>query len=102
MNRILTISLLLTLAALCVAIFIAVHRGKIIEQQNSHIQNLTANVEVLINGRKKDFKNKVELAKRNEELEREAQKDTSCFTWNTDISNSPIVMRLRQYGNQVR
>jgi hypothetical protein len=88
--------------ALGLACFVAVHRGKIIEQQNSHIQNLTANVEVLINGRKKDFKNKVELAARIEELEREAQKDTSCFTWNTDISNSPIVMRLRQGKNKVR
>lgn len=96
MQKILTISLLLTLAALCVAIFIAVHRGNTIDRQTAKIDSLTANVETLIKGREKDYADKVELAKRNEELEAEAAKDDNCFTWNTDISDSPILVKLRQ------
>lgn len=102
MNRILTISVIILAIAFCVASFIAVHRGNTIESQKERIGNLSANVETLIKGREKDYADKVELATRIEELEREAQKDMSCFTWNTDISNSPIVMRLRQGKNKVR
>ena len=96
MNRILLISLLVTLTFLCIAIVFASHYKRINEQQNNRIQNLTNNVEILINRSKKDYADKVELAKRNEELEQEAAKDTTCFTWNTDISSSPIVQRLRK------
>lgn len=94
--KVLAISLCISLLALAVSVFIILHRGNVIEQQNGRIDNLTANVEVLINGRKKDYADKVELAKRNEELEQEAEKDTSCFSWNTNIIHSPIVQRLRQ------
>jgi hypothetical protein len=38
----------------------------------------------------------VELAKRNEELEQAAKKDTACFTWTTDISSSPVMRKLRK------
>lgn len=44
MQKILSISLLLTLAALCVAIFIAVHRGNTIDRQTAKIDSLTADV----------------------------------------------------------
>ena len=84
------------LIALCITITIAINRGNTIETQQERIDNLSANVEILLNRSKKDYADKIELAKRNEELEQEAQKDTSCFTWNTDISNSPIIKRLRQ------
>lgn len=96
MQKILTISLLVTLAALCIAIFIAVHRGNTIDRQSAKIDSLSANVETLIRGREKDYADKVELAKRNEELEKEAEKDANCFGWNTDISGSPILVKLRQ------
>lgn len=96
MNRILLISVAVLAVAFGLACFVAVYRGKTIESQKERIGNLSANVEVLINGRRKDYENKVELAKRNEELEQEAAKDTACFGWNTDISHSPIVQRLRQ------
>lgn len=84
------------LIALCITVTIAINRGNTIETQKERIDNLSANVEILINRSKKDHDDKVELAKRNEELEQESQKDTSCFTWNTDISDSPVVQRLRQ------
>jgi uncharacterized protein YoxC len=96
MNRILTISVIILAIAFCVASFIAVHRGNTIDRQTAKIDSLTENVETLIKGREKDYADKVELAKRNEELEAEAAKDNNCFTWNTDISHSPIVQRLRQ------
>lgn len=96
MQKILTISVIILAIAFCVASFIAVHRGNTIDRQTAKIDSLTANVETLIKGREKDYADKVELAKRNEELEAEAQKDTTCFTWNTDISHSHIVQRLRQ------
>lgn len=96
MNRILLISLLVTLTFLCIAIVFASHYKRINEQQNNRIQNLTNNVEILINRSKKDYADKVELAKRNEELEQEAAKDTSCFSWNTDISDSFVLRKLRQ------
>lgn len=94
--KVLAISLCISLLALAIAVFIILYRGNVIEQQNTRIDNLTANVEVLINGRRKDYENKVELAKRNEELEQAAKKDTSCFTWTTDISASPIMRKLRE------
>lgn len=96
MNRILLISLLFTLTFLCIAIVFASHYKRVNEQQNDRIQNLTNNVNVLIDGRKKDYADKVELAKRNEELEQEAAKDTTCFTWTDNIISSPIVQRLRK------
>lgn len=96
MTRFLGISLLIVSVLLCIAICFVYYRGTVIEQQSDEIANLTANVNVLIEGRKKDYADKVELAKRNEELEQEAQKDTSCFTWTTDISGSPILVKLRQ------
>lgn len=75
---------------------LAVYRGYKIEQQNIIINNLNANVDVLIKGRKKDYADKVEIAKRNAELEEAAKNDEDCFTWNTDISNSPVMRKLRQ------
>lgn len=96
MNRILLISVAVLAVAFGLACFVAVYRGKTIESQKERIGNLSANVETLIKGREKDYADKVELAKRNEELEQEAAKDTACFGWNTDISHSPIVQRLRQ------
>lgn len=96
MNRLLLISLIISLIAFAVAVFIILHRGNVIDTQREQISGLTANVNLLIDGRKKDYADKVELAKRNEEFEQEAAKDTTCFGWNTDISHSPIVQRLRQ------
>ena len=96
MNKILTISVIILAVAFCVASFVALHRGNTIDRQTAKIVSLTANVETLIRGREKDFADKVELAKRNEELEAEAAKDDNCFTWNTDISGSPILVKLRQ------
>lgn len=96
LNRILTISVIILAVAFCVASFIAVHRGNTIDRQTAKIDSLTKNVEILIRGREKDYADKVELAKRNEELEAEAAKDDNCFTWNTDISGSPILVKLRQ------
>lgn len=94
--KVLAISLIISLIAFAVAVFIILHRGNVIDTQREQISGLTANVNLLIDGRKKDYADKVELAKRNEELEQEAAKDTTCFTWNTDISHSPIVQRLRK------
>ena len=96
MNKILTISVIILAVAFCVASFVALHRGNTIDRQTAKIDSLTANVETLIRGREKDYADKVELAKRNEELEAEAAKDDNCFTWNTDISDSPILVKLRQ------
>lgn len=96
MNRILLISVAVLMVAFGLACFVAVYRGKTIESQKERIGNLSANVETLIKGREKDYADKMELAKRNEELEQEAAKDTTCFGWNTDISHSPIVQRLRK------
>lgn len=95
-NKIVLITFCIMLIALCITVTIAINRGNTIETQKERIDNLSANVEILINRSKKDHDDKVELAKRNEELEQESQKDTSCFTWNTDISDSPVVQRLRQ------
>lgn len=102
MTRVLAISLCIVSLLFCGALFVIYHRGNIIESQNSKIDNLTANVEVLINGRKNDYENKVELAKRNEELEQAAKKDTACFTWNTDISNHALTIELRKDRGKVR
>ena len=96
MNKIFLSVFCITSVAFCIAIFIAVQRGNTIKTQEEKINNLSANVEILINRSKKDHEDKVELAKRNEELEQEARKDVSCFTWVTDISDSPVVQRLRQ------
>jgi 6-phosphogluconate dehydrogenase len=94
--KVLAISLIISLIAFAIAVLIILHRGNVIDTQREQISGLTANVNLLIDGRKKDYADKVELAKRNEELEQEAEKDTSCFGWNTDISHSAIVQRLRQ------
>lgn len=95
-DKIVLITLCIMAIVLCITISIAIHRGNTIETQQQRIDNLSANVEILLNRSKKDYADKIELAKRNEELEQEAQKDTSCFTWTTDISDSTIVKRLRQ------
>lgn len=96
MKKLILITFGILLIALLTAITIAIYRGNVIKTQKERIENLSANVEILINRSKKDYEQKIELAKRNEELEQEAKKDTSCFTWNTDISNSPVIQRLRQ------
>lgn len=96
MNRILLISIAVLAVAFGLACFVAVYRGNTIDSLNERVGTLSANVETLIKGREKDHADKVELAKRNEELEQDAKKDTSCFTWTTDISTSPVVMRLRK------
>lgn len=88
--------------ALCVAIFFAMYRGNIIKEQDNYIANLRASNNLLIEGRKNDYQNKVELAERVEELSKLAEQDKNCFTWNTDISNSPVVQRLRQDRSAVR
>lgn len=94
--KVLAISLAISLIAFAVAVFIILHRGNVIDSQKEQISGLTANVNLLIDGRKKDYADKVELAKRNEELEQAAKKDTSCFTWTTDISHSLVVQKLRK------
>lgn len=94
--KVLAISLIISLIAFAVAVFIILHRGNVIDTQREQISGLTANVNLLIDGRKKDYADKVELAKRNEELEQEAAKDTTCFTWNDNIISSAIVQRLRK------
>ena len=53
-------------------------------------------------GRKNDYQNKMELAERVEKLSKLAEQDKNCFTWHTDISNSPVIQRLRQDPNKVR
>lgn len=95
-NKILLSVFCITSVAFCIAIFIAVQRGNTIKNQQEKINNLSANIEILINRSKKEYADKIELAKRNEELEKKAKQDTSCFTWFTDISNSPIVKQLRE------
>lgn len=100
--KVLAISLAISLIAFAIAVFIILHRGNVIDTQREQISGLTANVNLLVDGRKKDYADKVELAKRNEELEQEAQKDTACFGWNTDISASSVVQRLREDRSKVR
>jgi len=94
--KVLAISLVISLIAFTISVFIILHRGNVIDTQREQISGLTANVNLLIDGRKKDYADKVELAKRNEELEQEAAKDTTCFTWTDNIASSAIVQRLRK------
>jgi 6-phosphogluconate dehydrogenase len=94
--KVLAISLIISLIAFAIAVLIILHRGNVIDTQREQISGLTANVNLLIDGRKKDYADKVELAKRNEELEQEAAKDTTCFTWTDNIISSPIIQRLRK------
>lgn len=96
MNRILAISLIISLIAFAVAVFIILYKDNVIDTQREQISGLTANVNLLIDGRKKDYADKVELTKRNEELEEKAKLDNSCFTWADNIVNSPIVQQLRK------
>ena len=102
MSKILAYCSLFLFVAWCITIAFVVHRGNIIEQKDKYIENLEANTELLIEGRKNDYQNKVELAERVEELHKLAEQDKNCFTWNTDISNSPVVQRLRENRSQIR
>lgn len=95
MQKILLISIAILAVAFGLACFVAVYRGKTIESQKERISNLSANVETLIKGREKDYADKVEIAKRNEELEQAAKKDTACFTWTDNIESSYVVQKLR-------
>ena len=102
LNKILAYGFFIMFVALCVAIFFAMYRGNIIKEQDNYIASLTASNKLLIEGRKNDYQNKMELAERVEELSKLAEQDKNCFTWNTDISNSPVIQRLRQDPNKVR
>lgn len=57
---------------------------------------LSANNELLIRKVKKSYEDTLEISKRNAELEEMAKQDKDVFNWNTDISNSAIVQRLRK------
>lgn len=95
MNKILSILLCITFAVMCIAILFAVHYKQESKSQKEQICSLTANVNLLIEGRKKDYADKTEIAKRNEELEEKARMDSSCFTWTDNIESSYVVQKLR-------
>lgn len=59
-------------------------------------KNANANNIYLIKQRKKDYGKTIQIAERNRELEAEAKNDKSSFDWNYDISNSPVILRLRE------
>ena len=82
--------------------FMFLYHSNVIKEQDNYISNLKASNELLIEGRKNDYQNKVELAERVEELSKLAEQDKNCFTWHTNISNSPVIQRLRQDPNKVR
>ena len=102
LNRILIIYLVIVTAIAIVIGFGFIYRGNVINEKDRRIETLEANTELLIKGRKNDYQNKVELAERVEELHKLAEQDKNCFTWTTDISNSPVVRRLRENRSQIR
>lgn len=57
-------------------------------------KNSKANIDFLIEQRRKDNEATLAIYRRNQELEQEAKMDKS-FDWNADISNSPVIKRLQ-------
>jgi hypothetical protein len=68
------------------------------ERANSYCElwkSTQANNEFLINQRRKDYENTIQISQRNRELEEEAKKDKSYFDWSADISNTAVIKRLQ-------
>ena len=59
-------------------------------------KNEQANNDYLIKQRKKDHEDTLAVSQRNKELEEAHKLDKSTFDWNYDISNSPVILRLRK------
>lgn len=58
-------------------------------------KNSEANNDVLIKARRKDYEDKLEISRKNKELEEEVKNDKSTFDWNFPIGNSPVILRLQ-------
>ena len=56
---------------------------------------LMANNNLLIDKLKRSYNDQMELSRKNKELEKLAKSDTG-FDWYADISNSPVVVKLRE------
>lgn len=68
------------------------------QRANSYCElwkNSEANNDVLIKARRKDYEDKLEISRKNKELEKEAKNDKSTFDWNFPIGNSPVILRLQ-------
>ena len=58
-------------------------------------KNSEANNVYLIEQRKKDYADTLEISKRNKKLEEEVKNDKSTFDWLFPIANSPVILRLQ-------
>ena len=58
-------------------------------------KNSEANNVYLIEQRKKDYADTLEISKRNKQLEEEVKNDKSTFDWHFPIASSPVILRLQ-------
>ncbi|MBQ8677431.1 MAG: hypothetical protein IJ529_03045 [Alphaproteobacteria bacterium] len=79
--------------------------GSLLSQRLEELKNqnsaLIANNNILLNRLTRSYNDKIELEKQNRDLEELARTD-AAFDWNADISNSDVVIRLRQNANKIR
>ena len=59
-------------------------------------KNSEANNYILVKQRKKDYEDTLAISERNKQLEESVKMDKSVFDWHYDISNSPVILRLRE------
>lgn len=91
MSKLSSISLLLALVAVCVALY---HREESMYARQA-MRTYQGNNEVLIGRLKKVYADKVEVDRRNAALEKAAAEDKTGFDWHYNISRSSVIMRLQ-------
>lgn len=82
-------------------LFVVSLQSKKIEALQSAKNTLQANNQILIDKIKRAYNDKLELSRKTKELEALAERDVS-FDWNADISDTDVVVWLRQNANSVR
>lgn len=101
MNKILFIVAVIFAAVAVVLFGWCSYQSKKIDALTASKNSLEANNNLLISKMKREYNDKIELSKKIAKLEELAKSDTS-FNWSADISNSPIVIFLRENSSKVR
>ena len=100
LNKILTLIIIGLIAVLAAMRWQSEKKDKCIVDLNNRLSVAEKNADTLKKTLEREHNDKIELGKRNEELEAAAKADTS-FDWRADIASSDVVKQLRENAIRV-
>ena len=89
--------LVLTIAIMGGCFVLCMHYHKVIDDLSSQRDIYKHNTELLLNRIRNIYDEKDILEQKNALLENDAVKDKAFFDWNTDISHTLVIKRLRRH-----